>query len=85
MCERTSDILEQNDCPYEIDFMLIDAESAEIEIINGIDFSKHRPKLMFIETMITGKEGIKAALPDFYVEKMSDGLNTLFIDKELKL
>ncbi len=85
VCERTSDILEQNDCPYEIDFMLIDAESAEIDIINGIDFSKHRPKLMFIETMITGKECIKEALPDFYIEKLGDGLNTLFIDKEFKL
>jgi hypothetical protein len=65
--------------------MLIDAESAEIDIINGIDFSKHRPKLMFIETMITGKECIKEALPDFYIEKLGDGLNTLFIDKEFKL
>ena len=40
---------------------------------------------MFIETMITGKECIKEALPDFYIEKLGDGLNTLFIDKEFKL
>ena len=43
VCDRTSDILEENGCPYDIDFMLIDAESAEVDIINGIDFDKHRP------------------------------------------
>ena len=78
ICEKTSDILEQNDCPYDIDFMLIDAESAEIEIINGIDFNKHRPRYMFIETMITGKDNVTNVLPDNYIEVMSDGLNTLY-------
>lgn len=82
VCEKTSDILEQNDCPYDIDFMLIDAESAEIEIINGIDFDKHRPKYMFIETMITGKENVTDALPDEYIEAISDGLNTLYVHED---
>lgn len=79
LCEKTSNILEQNDCPYDIDFMLIDAESAEIEIINGVDFNKHRPRYMFIETMITGKDNVTNVLPDDYIEVMSDGLNTLYV------
>ena len=62
--------------------MLIDAESAEIEIINGIDFDKHRPKYMFIETMITGKENVTDALPDEYIEAISDGLNTLYVHED---
>ena len=82
VCEKTSDILEQNNCPYDIDFMLIDVEQSEIEVINGIDFSKHRPKMMFIETMLVGKDNIQRALPDSYIESADDGLNTLFIHED---
>jgi len=82
VCDRTSDILEENGCPYDIDFMLIDAESAEVDIINGIDFDKHRPRLMFIETMHTGREAITNVLPDEYIEAVTDGLNTLYVHED---
>jgi FkbM family methyltransferase len=77
-CENTSVILEQNGAPKDIDFMLIDAEGAEIDIINGIDFSKHRPHLMFIEIYTTPLENIQNVLPSEYVHVMNDGLNALF-------
>ena len=62
--------------------MLIDAESAEVSIINGIDFDKHRPRLMFIETYHTGKDPVTHALPDEYIEAVTDGLNTLYIHED---
>jgi FkbM family methyltransferase len=33
----------------EIDFLSLDAEGYEYEILNGLDLSKHRPKYMLIE------------------------------------
>ncbi len=79
MCEKTSVILEQHNCPHDIDFMLIDAEGSDIDVINGIDFDKHLPKVILVETMIVGKDNVSNALPNFYIEAVNDGLNTLYV------
>ena len=38
--------------------------------------------MMFIETMLVGKDTIQRALPDSYIESVDDGLNTLFIHED---
>jgi FkbM family methyltransferase len=44
-----NNLLEKYNAPYEIDFMSIDVEGAELEILQGFDFSKHKVKLVVVE------------------------------------
>jgi hypothetical protein len=37
---------------------------------------------MFIETMIIGREVVTNALPDEYIESITDGLNTLYVHED---
>lgn len=83
-CRRTSDILDECKCPKEIDVMSIDVESHEIRTINGIDFSKHSPKLMIIESCLprvltSTRQQLIEALPDNYTLLHDDGLNAAFL------
>ena len=45
-------------------------------------FDKHRPRFMFIETMIIGREVVTNALPNEYIESITDGLNTLYVHED---
>lgn len=82
LCERTSTILQQNDCPYDIDFMLIDVEGHEINVLNGLDFSLHRAKLLLIEVGIVHLNQIQSILPKEYILINTDGLNAMFVHSD---
>ena len=49
--ETTSlqNLLETNNAPYEIDYLSIDTEGSEFEILNNFDFSKYRIKIISCE------------------------------------
>lgn len=85
-CENTSVLLEQNDCPKDIDLMVIDVEGHEISVLNGLDFEKYQPKLIFIETGITSVNSIEQLIsslsPKPYTKSKTDGLNTLFVQTD---
>lgn len=81
-CDKTSTILEQNDCPYDIDFMLIDVEGHEINVLNGLDFSLHRPRLLLIEVGIVPLNKIQEILPEEYILINTDGLNAMFVHSD---
>lgn len=83
LCDATSTILEDNDCPSDIDFMLIDVEGFEVNVLNGLDFSKHLPKLMLIEISNTPFQTINSMICDRYDFIHHDGLNAMFVHKDL--
>ena len=82
LCDATSTILEDNDCPSDIDFMLIDVEGFEVNVLNGLDFSKHLPKLMLIEISNTPFQTINSMICDRYDFIHHDGLNAMLVNKD---
>lgn len=79
LCERTSTILEENDCPNDIDLMIIDVEGHEVNTLSGLDFSLHSPKLLLIEVSNTPLDSIKKYIPEDYIMIGCDGLNAMFV------
>lgn len=77
---KTSDILNELNCPNEFDLMSIDIEGWEVKAINGFDFNQHSPKVIVIETCHTGLDPIADALPDYYRHVRSDYLNGVWVD-----
>ena len=47
--EHNSILVEVN-APFDIDFLSLDTEGAEFEVLNGIDFKKYKFKFMLIES-----------------------------------
>jgi len=44
-----NDLLEQHNAPYDIDYLSIDTEGSEFEILNAFDFTKYSIKIITIE------------------------------------
>lgn len=74
----------------QIDFLSIDAEGHDLEVIKSLDFDQYNPKLIAIETYKPLlSEVIKTELYQFLIEKNYDlvawcGLTLLMANKELQ-
>jgi FkbM family methyltransferase len=79
-CKKTSDILEEVNCPRDIDIMSIDVEGHELHAIAGIDFTKHRPKMIICEIIPISVDDISKLLPSGYKLIAKDYLNGVWID-----
>ncbi len=75
----TSEILKLNDCPSEIDVLSVDVEGFEIEVLKGINFNAHSPKILIVETCFISEDNIEKVLPNYYNKIQSDGLNTVWV------
>ena len=53
----------------EIDFLSIDVEGYEIEVLKGLDFNKYKPKLVVLEF-------IDHEIKEFYNQKINNILNS---------
>ncbi len=64
-----------------IDFLKVDVEGFEYEVLNGNDWDKYRPKVVLIE----GKEArcLKFLAEVGYEQVFYDGLNTYFVRNDL--
>ena len=51
------DLLDEHGAPDEIDYMSVDTEGSELEILNAFDFSRRRVKLFTIEHNFTDLRG----------------------------
>lgn len=68
----------------EIDFMLVDVEGYELEVLRGNDWAKYRPKVMIIETIHKNYTEIVAYLEEKgYLLVYNNHLNSIFINKEV--
>lgn len=58
----------------EIDFLSLDVEGYELNVLFGLDFKKYKPKLMLIESFGNNIETIKNITSEFYYldNKISD-------------
>jgi len=76
----TSKILEENKCPSRFDIMSIDVEGYEDRAIKGIDFDRHRPRILIAEINKVSMDIIQGLLPSSYVLTDDDGLNAAWVD-----
>jgi hypothetical protein len=66
-------------------FVSIDAEGLHQAILESIDFTRYRPKIICVETLVSGTNKTIPAIPAFmeskgYVDRGGSFVNTLFID-----
>ncbi len=76
-----NDLLVKNKCPNDFDLLSIDVEGFELKVLESIDFSYYRPKLIITETCIVSYEDTIGIIKDNYSFLHSDSLNSLFIRK----
>lgn len=48
------DILSEGQAPQPVDFLSIDVEGHEIDVLRGFDFARWRPRLILLEDHVTG-------------------------------
>lgn len=78
-CKKASNILNENNCPNDIDLMSIDVEGYELKLINGLDFNIHIPRCIIIEHNHVGLESITHKLKmKGYALIHSDNINAFF-------
>ncbi len=67
----------------ELDFMVIDAEGMELEILKSNNWSKYKPKAMIIETVHHHYREILNYLKSYdYMVVYNNHLNSIFVDKK---
>jgi len=60
--------------PPEINFMSLDVEGYEVNVLSGLDFNKYRPEIILVESFGDNIEKIKNITSEFYYldNKISD-------------
>jgi FkbM family methyltransferase len=72
-------------CP---DFVSLDVEGLELDILKSLDWTRYRPKVVCVETLVAGTRRQKLDAANFLVEKGyaargSTFVNTIFVDGNL--
>jgi len=62
-----------------IDFLKIDVEGGEAEVLAGIDFTRHRPRVLLIEAVAPGN--LAAAWGDWEPALLAQGYHFAFFDR----
>lgn len=74
-----------------LDFLSIDIEGLDYDILQTLDFSHYRPKVICVETMVYGKknslqkspEVVELLIKNDYFVYADTYVNTIFVDKKL--
>lgn len=48
-CSTLTECLENANAPFDFDFLSLDVENYELEVLKGLDFTKFRPRIIFLE------------------------------------
>jgi hypothetical protein len=69
-------------------FLSIDAEGWHLAILKSIDFQRFRPKIICVETLVSGTKTVIEEIPAFltaqgYQDRGGSIVNTLFVDGKL--
>lgn len=70
------------------DFFSVDVEGLELDILKSLDWAKHRPKVICVETLVAGTRRQKLECVEFlatknYVVRGSSFVNTILVDNTL--
>jgi FkbM family methyltransferase len=70
------------------DFLSIDVEGLDLAILKSLDWNKHRPKVLCVETLVIGTSEERPETAKFLIEKGylvrgSSFVNTIFVDRAL--
>jgi FkbM family methyltransferase len=75
-----SEIITRADCP-KIDFLSIDVEGAEFDVVRGLDLTRNRPSLVFIEDHLYHLRTHRLLLRAGYQLVKRTGLNNWYVPK----
>ena len=82
--EQDGSLLDESNSPNLIDFLSLDVEGAEIEVLKGINHKEYRFKLICIESRDIKKIKNFLEMNEYLFLEKLDGLDYLFKDKNLK-
>ena len=84
IAENLNNILIKANAPKQIDFLSLDVEGAEIEVLKGINHKEYRFKLICIESRDIKKITNYLKMNDYLLIEKLEGLDYLFKDKNFK-
>lgn len=84
IAENLNNILKKGNAPKQIDFLSLDVEGAEIEVLKGINHKEYRFKLICIESRDVKKITNYLELNDYLFVEQLGPLDYLFKDKNFK-
>lgn len=84
IADNLNNILTKANAPKQIDFLSLDVEGAEIEVLKGINHKEYRFKLICIESRDIKKIKNFLEMNEYLFLEKLDGLDYLFKDKNLK-
>ncbi len=69
-------------------FVSIDTEGLDLEILRTVDFTKYRPKVFCVETLITNTTEVRSEIAEYiesqnYTARGGSIVNTIFLDNAL--
>lgn len=82
-CYRLNDLFESNNIRH-INFLSIDTEGGEFDILSSIDFSKYKIDVIFVEDNYGDNRFIPFLTENGYVFEGKFAIDLLFISKEFK-
>ncbi len=84
VADNLNNILTKANAPKQIDFLSLDVEGAEIEVLKGLNHKEYRFKLICIESRDIKKTKNFLEMNEYLLLEKLDGLDYLFKDKNLK-
>jgi FkbM family methyltransferase len=82
-------ILKENNCPSKFEFLSIDVEGHDYEVLRGVDLNEYHPKLIIIEIQGLHYEKIKSSIIYNYLDNQGYefvayyGINAIFLSKSI--
>jgi Methyltransferase FkbM domain len=78
----------ENHFPKAPDFVSIDTEGLDLEILKSLDFDRYRPAVLCVETLILGTMRVKTEILELmkakgYSIRGGTFVNTIFVDDSL--
>jgi FkbM family methyltransferase len=84
IAEKLNNILQRANAPKQIDFLSLDVEGAEIEVLKGINHGEYRFKFICIESRDIKKITSFFEINNYFLIDQLSPLDYLFKDNELK-
>jgi FkbM family methyltransferase len=77
-------VLSENLTDDSIDFLSVDAEGNDLEVLKGNNWEKYRPNFVLVEANKGASEIVSFMESQNYLYLLSNGVNAFFIDKHFE-